>query len=139
MREHAGDMSEEDVATGRWENEGGRTEVAQHQKRRISGAIAAHDAAAVLMRQLHGDAADKRTSAEPVHGRRAMANHIDPVCGVHVEEQNAAGLSEHKGTTYYFHSEECMSTFNQHPEQYAGKSGKEKPRAMPAGAGTVRE
>lgn len=51
-----------------------------------------------------------------------MANHIDPVCGMPVEEQNAAGLSEHKGTTYYFDSEECLGKFNQQPAQYAGQS-----------------
>ena len=56
-----------------------------------------------------------------------MATHIDPVCGMQVEEQNAAGLSEHQGTTYYFDSEECMNKFNQHPEQYAHKPEKEKP------------
>lgn len=55
-----------------------------------------------------------------------MANHIDPVCGMQVEKQKAAGLSEHKGTTYYFDSDECMSKFNQHPEQYADKSDKEE-------------
>ena len=51
-----------------------------------------------------------------------MANHIDPVCGMQVEEKDAAGLSEHQGTTYYFDGEECMTKFNQHPEQYANKS-----------------
>lgn len=56
-----------------------------------------------------------------------MATHRDPVCDVTMEEKDAAGVSEHEGVTYYFHSEECMSTFNQHPEQYADKSGKEKP------------
>ena len=65
-----------------------------------------------------------------------MANHIDPVCDMQVEEQNAAGLSEYEGTTYYFDSDECMSKFNQHPEQYADRSDKEELRAMPAGDGT---
>jgi len=55
-----------------------------------------------------------------------MTNHIDPVCGMPVEEKDAAGISEHDGVTYYFDSEECMSKFNQHPEQYPGKSGKEE-------------
>lgn len=55
-----------------------------------------------------------------------MGNHIDPVCDMQVEEKDAAGLSEHDGVTYYFDSEECMSKFNQHPEQYARKSDKEE-------------
>lgn len=54
-----------------------------------------------------------------------MPSHIDPVCGMRVEEQDAAGLSEYKGRTYYFDSEECMKRFNQHPERYAEKSDSE--------------
>jgi Cu+-exporting ATPase len=61
-----------------------------------------------------------------------MANHIDPVCGMQVEDKKAAGLSEHDGVTYYFDSEECMSLFNQHPEQYPAKSDKGS-LAIPAG------
>ena len=56
-----------------------------------------------------------------------MPNHIDPVCGMQVEEKDAAGLSESGGKTYYFDKEECMSTFNQDPEKYAAKSDKEEP------------
>jgi YHS domain-containing protein len=55
-----------------------------------------------------------------------MADHIDPICGMQGEEQDAAGLSEYEGTTYYFDSQECMSKFNQHPERYADKSDKEE-------------
>lgn len=51
-----------------------------------------------------------------------MAEHIDPVCGMSVEEQDAAGFSEYKGTTYYFESEDCINKFNEHPEQYADKT-----------------
>ncbi|MBA2702236.1 MAG: YHS domain-containing protein [Blastocatellia bacterium] len=56
-----------------------------------------------------------------------MAEHIDPVCGMSVEEKDAAGLAEYEGTTYYFESEDCISRFNLHPEKYANKSAKEKP------------
>ena len=56
-----------------------------------------------------------------------MAEHIDPVCGMSVEEKDAAGFAEYEGTTYYFESEDCISRFNLHPEQYANKSAKEKP------------
>lgn len=65
-----------------------------------------------------------------------MANHIDPVCGVQVEQQNAAGLSEHKGTTYYCHNEECMSIFT-NIEQYANRPNRGP--AMAADADTVRD
>lgn len=48
-----------------------------------------------------------------------MPDHIDPVCGMRVEEQQAAGMSEREGTSYYFDSEECMSKFNEHPKRFA--------------------
>ena len=57
-----------------------------------------------------------------------MANHIDPVCRMQVKEKDAAGLSDHKGTSYYFDSEECMTKFNQRPEKYANKSEGERQR-----------
>ena len=47
-----------------------------------------------------------------------MSDHIDPVCGMQVDEQQAAGMSEHEGTSYYFDSEECISKFNEHPEWF---------------------
>ena len=52
-----------------------------------------------------------------------MANHTDPVCGMQVDEQRAAGRSEHRGQTYYFCSEGCKKKFDQDPEQYARKDG----------------
>ncbi len=54
-----------------------------------------------------------------------MAKHIDPVCSMPLEEKDGAGLSEYGGVTYYFDSDECMSLFNLHPEQYAGKVQKQ--------------
>ncbi|MBA2527465.1 MAG: YHS domain-containing protein [Pyrinomonadaceae bacterium] len=43
--------------------------------------------------------------------------HKDPV-----EAENAAGQSEYRGHTYYFCSQGCKEKFEQHPEQYEGKS-----------------
>ncbi|MCR4374741.1 MAG: YHS domain-containing protein [Acidobacteria bacterium] len=60
-----------------------------------------------------------------------MATHIDPVCGIQLEGHDAAGLSEYQGTTYYFHTEDCLRTFNQHPEQYAGSADQEQPGDAP--------
>lgn len=57
--------------------------------------------------------------------------HKDPVCGMPVDKTNAAGEYEHEGVMYYFDSDECMSKFYEHPEQYAGKSGKNKPGDVP--------
>lgn len=42
----------------------------------------------------------------------------DPVCGMDVEESKAAGVSEYRGTTYYFCSTGCKAAFDKEPEQY---------------------
>ena len=51
-----------------------------------------------------------------------MAIQKDPVCGMQVDEQNAAGQSDYQGQTYYFCSQGCKTKFDQNPEQFAGKS-----------------
>jgi P-type Cu+ transporter len=43
---------------------------------------------------------------------------IDPVCGMEVDPQNAAGSHEYKGTTYYFCSTGCFEDFKEDPESY---------------------
>ena len=43
----------------------------------------------------------------------------DPVCGMNIEESDAVGTSEYKGTTYYFCSSDCKETFDADPEDYA--------------------
>jgi Cu+-exporting ATPase len=42
----------------------------------------------------------------------------DPVCGMNVNEQQAAGTSEYEGETYYFCSPRCKEQFDQTPERY---------------------
>ena len=51
-----------------------------------------------------------------------MAKQTDPVCGMQIEESEAAGSSDYQGTTYYFCSEMCRSKFKQDPEQYVNKT-----------------
>lgn len=45
----------------------------------------------------------------------------DPVCGMDVKPEQAAGTSEHEGKTYSFCSTECKQKFDKNPKQYAGK------------------
>ena len=52
-----------------------------------------------------------------------MAMNIDVVCGMKVEEEDAAATSEYLNRTYYFCSEECKYIFEQRPEQYIPKTG----------------
>ena len=51
-----------------------------------------------------------------------MAMQTDPVCGMQIEESEAAGKSEYKGRTYYFCSGVCKTDFDDEPERYAKKS-----------------
>ena len=47
---------------------------------------------------------------------------IDPVCGMEVDKEKAAGKSEYNGETYYFCSPGCKAAFDKDPEKYIGKS-----------------
>ena len=46
----------------------------------------------------------------------------DPVCGMDVETETAAGRSDYKGETYYFCGSNCKEKFDLNPDQYLGKS-----------------
>ena len=46
-----------------------------------------------------------------------MAN--DPVCGMTVEENSAAGIAVHAGKNYYFCSSKCQHEFEANPVKYA--------------------
>ena len=50
-----------------------------------------------------------------------METHSDPVCGMKVEERDAAGESTYQESTYYFCSRGCKKKFDENPEQYASK------------------
>lgn len=52
-----------------------------------------------------------------------MATNVDVVCGMKVEEEEAAATSEYLNRTYYFCSEDCKHKFNQRPESYILKTG----------------
>lgn len=45
----------------------------------------------------------------------------DPVCGMEIEEEDAVATVEHKGRTYHFCSEDCKETFEEDPDDYAGR------------------
>jgi YHS domain-containing protein len=42
----------------------------------------------------------------------------DPVCGMQVDEKQAAGQSQYQGQTYYFCSTGCKAAFDKNPQQY---------------------
>ena len=43
----------------------------------------------------------------------------DPVCGMDVQPEQAAGQSEFQGQTYYFCCDACKKRFDQDPKTYA--------------------
>lgn len=45
----------------------------------------------------------------------------DPVCGMDITAESAAGKSEYKGQTYYFCSPGCKKSFDKEPEKYVNK------------------
>ena len=50
------------------------------------------------------------------------AGELDPVCGMTVNPESAAGSFEHQGTTYYFCSTHCLHRFQQNPESFLNKA-----------------
>ena len=46
----------------------------------------------------------------------------DPVCGMTIARDSAAGHSEYQGETYYFCSAACKQNFDAAPASFAGGS-----------------
>ena len=46
----------------------------------------------------------------------------DPVCGMEINAQRAAALSEYQGETYYFCSTECKQEFDRNPQRFATRA-----------------
>lgn len=47
-----------------------------------------------------------------------MATVTDPVCGMTIDESEAAGQTTHEGMTYYFCSTACQEQFEADPDKY---------------------
>ena len=48
----------------------------------------------------------------------STAQPTDPVCGMTVDPKSAAATAEYGGTTYYFCSAHCASSFDADPASY---------------------
>ena len=46
---------------------------------------------------------------------------LDPVCGMTVDPDRAAGSFEYQGKTYYFCSKHCLHRFQENPESFLTK------------------
>ncbi|HUA17338.1 MAG TPA: heavy metal translocating P-type ATPase [Bryobacteraceae bacterium] len=65
----------------------------------------------------------------PVLNNAAQAR--DPVCGMSVDPEKAAGKSTYHGKTYYFCSKGCVAKFEADAEKYLHPAAKPEPMAMP--------
>ncbi len=75
---------------------------------------------------------------ESHHGRACCkgnhdttAQETDPVCGMRINPQSAAGSHRHDGTLYYFCSKHCLAQFQADPAKYLGQ---EKQAQLPKAA-----
>ena len=59
---------------------------------------------------------------------------IDPVCGMTVDPEKAAGSSRVGGRVYYFCSIACKKKFNADPAAYIGEAAASKAEPVPPGA-----
>lgn len=46
---------------------------------------------------------------------------VDPVCGMNVDPNEAAGESDYEGQTYYFCCKECKTMFDEDPTVYVSE------------------
>src|SRR5262245_52430426 len=78
-------------------------------------------------------AMEKMPSLEIIYSRESTA--VDPVCGMTVDPNRAAGSAIHEGKTYYFCSRHCVEKFRRDPANYLGKTdSKASPAQAPSGA-----
>jgi Cu+-exporting ATPase len=61
---------------------------------------------------------------------------IDPVCGMEVTPEGAAGSCQYEGQRYYFCSESCLERFQRGPEAFLAPPA-ERAAAPPADASTI--
>lgn len=45
-------------------------------------------------------------------------SYVDPVCGNSIEQVSEALSYNYDGSTYYFHTSDCLNEFKQAPEKY---------------------
>jgi len=59
----------------------------------------------------------------------------DPVCGMDVEPESAAGSYEHAGRVYYFCCDHCLERFKADPAQFLTDAAVPQAQAEPVGKG----
>jgi len=81
---------------------------------------------------------ETKHGAAHAHNGHLHAQHAgsatDPVCGMQVDPQSAAGSHEHAGVKYYFCNRHCLAQFQADPAKYLTKSPAPALVAAPKGA-----
>src|ERR1700754_4131752 len=62
--------------------------------------------------------ADKKDEKKSPASGNSAGKTVDPVCGMTVTPETAAGSFEYKGHTYYFCAVSCLNKFKQTPEDF---------------------
>ena len=65
----------------------------------------------------------------------ARQGEIDPVCGMTVQPDRAAGSFGYQGKNYYFCATRCLEKFRAEPDYYLIPPEQRKPKPIPASAG----
>lgn len=63
---------------------------------------------------------DTATMTDELHSTARRALETDPICGMRVDPEEAAGTSQFQGRTYYFCSTNCKREFDRNPATHAG-------------------
>ena len=83
--------------------------------------------------QIAGVGAKPAMASLPILGAAARVK--DPVCGMMVDPQKAAGKVEHAGKTYHFCSTQCVERFTKEPEKFLTAPGTAGMDSVPAKSG----
>ena len=73
-----------------------------------------------------------RISGEPREAPSSIAKVVDPVCGMTIEPDSAAGQSKHEDNTYYFCSNSCKVKFDKDPGGFLNGRPKSSQRNKPS-------
>ena len=71
-------------------------------------------------------------------GRTRETEAIDPVCGMTVDPDSAAGSTEYRGRTFYFCNPRCLERFKADPERYLAGQDRAAAAVPPATAEAER-
>ncbi len=69
----------------------------------------------------------------------AGTGHIDPVCGMTVQPERAAGSHQYEGNTYYFCAPSCLDKFRADPAHYLLPPEQRRPKLLSVPTGAVVE